>query len=154
MAKKDRTPKAERAMRIGVVDTMFARFDMGASARAELEGCPGYGETFAVVSHTVPGFKDLAVAALNLIQKDGCAIVVALGTTIQEAEKVLILRTLEHVGGNKQKAARVLGISRRCLYNRLEEYGVMKPSGEHAHDHEPEGEHDIDEDHAPHEVEA
>ncbi|MBI2393136.1 MAG: sigma-54-dependent Fis family transcriptional regulator [Deltaproteobacteria bacterium] len=60
------------------------------------------------------------------------AIVIPLGTTIQEAEKSLILRTLEHVGGNKQKAARVLGISRRCLYNRLEEYGVMKSNAEPA----------------------
>ncbi len=58
------------------------------------------------------------------------AIVVQLGTTIQDAEKLLILRTLEYVGGNKQKAARVLGISRRCLYNRLEEYGVMKSTAE------------------------
>jgi len=58
------------------------------------------------------------------------AIVIPLGTTIQEAEKSLILRTLEYVGGNKQKAARVLGISRRCLYNRLEEYGVMKSNAE------------------------
>jgi hypothetical protein len=66
------------------------------------------------------------------------AIVIPLGTTIQEAEKALILRTLEHVGGNKQKAARVLGISRRCLYNRLEEYGVMKPAGEAHHDVEGE----------------
>ena len=60
------------------------------------------------------------------------AIVIPLGTTIQEAEKSLILRTLEYVGGNKQKAARVLGISRRCLYNRLEEYGVMKAATEAA----------------------
>ncbi len=66
------------------------------------------------------------------------AIVIPLGTTIQEAEKALILRTLDHVGGNKQKAARVLGISRRCLYNRLEEYGVMKPAGEAHHDVEGE----------------
>ncbi len=65
------------------------------------------------------------------------AIVISLGTTIQEAEKSLILRTLEYVGGNKQKAARVLGISRRCLYNRLEEYGVMKPTAEAAVDDEP-----------------
>lgn len=65
------------------------------------------------------------------------AIVISLGTTIQEAEKSLILRTLEYVGGNKQKAARVLGISRRCLYNRLEEYGVMKPSGEAPVEDEP-----------------
>jgi DNA-binding NtrC family response regulator len=64
------------------------------------------------------------------------AIVIPLGTTIQDAEKSLILRTLEYVGGNKQKAARVLGISRRCLYNRLEEYGVMKASAEAAPEEE------------------
>ena len=81
MAKKKPTPKPkpEKARRIGVVDTMFARFDMGASARAELEGCSGFGETFTVVSRTVPGFKDLAVAAMNLIEQEDCEIVVALG---------------------------------------------------------------------------
>ena len=80
MAKKKPTPaKTVNALRIGVVDTMFARFDMGASARAELESCSGFGESFTVISRTVPGFKDLAVAAMNMIQQDGCAIVVALG---------------------------------------------------------------------------
>jgi riboflavin synthase len=91
VAKKKQTPKTATktatkdapttvdVQRIGVVDTMFARFDMGASARAELEGCSGFGETFTVISRTVPGFKDLAVAAMNMIQRDGCAIVVALG---------------------------------------------------------------------------
>ena len=80
MAKKKPTPaKTAKALRIGVVDTMFARFDMGASARAELEGCSGFGESFTVIARTVPGFKDLAVAAMNMIQQDGCAIVVALG---------------------------------------------------------------------------
>ena len=76
MTKKSNSPKK---VRIGVVDTMFARYDMGAAARSELEGCPGYGETFTVISRTVPGFKDLAVAALNLIEEQGCSIVVALG---------------------------------------------------------------------------
>ena len=66
-------------MKIGVVDTMFARYDMGSAARAELAECPGHGEAFEVVSRTVPGFKDLAVAAKNLIERDGCSIVVALG---------------------------------------------------------------------------
>jgi riboflavin synthase len=65
--------------RIGVVDTMFARYDMGAAARAELAECPGHGETFEVVSRTVPGFKDLAVAAKVLIEGEECDIVVALG---------------------------------------------------------------------------
>ncbi|MGD1013722.1 MAG: riboflavin synthase [Acidimicrobiales bacterium] len=76
MTKKRRSAKK---LKIGVVDTMFARFDMGAAARAELEECPGYGTKFKVVSTTVPGFKDLAVAAMNLIEQRGCSIVVALG---------------------------------------------------------------------------
>jgi riboflavin synthase len=64
---------------IGVVDTMFARYDMGAAALAELADCPGHGETFTVVRRTVPGFKDLAVAAKRMIEGDGAAIVVACG---------------------------------------------------------------------------
>jgi len=76
VTKKTKSPKKRK---IGVVDTMFARYDMGAAARAELADCPGYQETFDVVSRTVPGFKDLAVAAMNLIERDGCSIVVALG---------------------------------------------------------------------------
>ena len=64
--------------RIGVVDTMFARYDMGAEAVDELEQCPGHGERFEIVRRTVPGFKDLGVAAKRLIQHDGCGIVIAL----------------------------------------------------------------------------
>lgn len=65
--------------KIGVVDTMFARYDMGAEAVDELRHCPGYGERFEVLRRTVPGFKDLAVAAKRMIEGDGCRIVVALG---------------------------------------------------------------------------
>ncbi len=65
--------------RIGVVDTMFARFDMGSEAVAELETCPGFGTTFEVVRRTVPGFKDLGVACKRIIEGEGCRIVVALG---------------------------------------------------------------------------
>ncbi len=65
--------------RIGVVDTTFARVDMGAAARDELIGCPGYGTEFEVVSRTVPGFKDLAVAAKVLIERERCELVIALG---------------------------------------------------------------------------
>ena len=78
--KKNKSKSAPKGLvRIGVVDTMFARYDMGAAARAELKECPGYGTTFEVIAETVPGFKDLAVAAKNLIERDGASIVVALG---------------------------------------------------------------------------
>jgi riboflavin synthase len=65
--------------RIGVVDTMFARFDMGAEAIDELLSCPGFGSRFEIEHRTVPGFKDLAVACKRLIEHEGCRIVVALG---------------------------------------------------------------------------
>jgi riboflavin synthase len=64
---------------IGVIDTMFARFDMGGAALEELASCPGHGETFTVVRRTVPGFKDLAVAAKIMIERDEVSIVVACG---------------------------------------------------------------------------
>jgi riboflavin synthase len=64
---------------IGVVDTMFARVDMGALALEELRECPGYGERFSVVHRTVPGFKDLAVECKRLVEQEGCKILVALG---------------------------------------------------------------------------
>jgi riboflavin synthase len=64
---------------IGVVDTMFARYDMGKEALDELAGCPGFGTRFTTVRRTVPGFKDLAVAAKQMIEQDHCRIVVALG---------------------------------------------------------------------------
>lgn len=64
---------------IGVIDTMFARYDMGGAAVRELESCPGYGTRFEVLRATVPGFKDLAVAAKRMIELDRAAIVVACG---------------------------------------------------------------------------
>ena len=65
--------------RIGVVDTMFARYDMGAEAVDELKQCPGHGTRFEVLRRTVPGFKDLGVECKKLIEEQDCLIVVALG---------------------------------------------------------------------------
>ena len=70
---------------IGVVDTMFARYDMGGEALDALKQCPGYGTRFTTIRRTVPGFKDLAVAAKKLIEEDGCRIIVALGMPGKEA---------------------------------------------------------------------
>lgn len=64
---------------IGVVDTMFARHNMGAEAIDALQQCPGYGTRFEVVRRTVPGLKDLAVAAKKLIEEQQCRSVIALG---------------------------------------------------------------------------
>ena len=42
------------------------------------------------------------------------------GCSLQDMEREMITRTIEFVGGNKTKAAEMLGISLRTLYNRLE----------------------------------
>jgi DNA-binding NtrC family response regulator len=45
--------------------------------------------------------------------------------TLAELEREHILGVLERAGGNRSRAADVLGIPRRTLYRRLEEYGVV-----------------------------
>jgi DNA-binding NtrC family response regulator len=48
------------------------------------------------------------------------------GMTISEAEKCLIIKTLEFTSNNKTQAARMLGISVRTLRNKLQEYGGVR----------------------------
>ena len=43
--------------------------------------------------------------------------------TIEEAERILIMRALERHGGNKTEAAEELQISPRTLYRKLRSYG-------------------------------
>lgn len=43
---------------------------------------------------------------------------------LAEMEKRLILRAIRAASGNKSEAARLLGITRRALYGRLERYGL------------------------------
>ena len=70
--------------------------------------------------HLPPGFG-------HAIQRTGAndpdAIRLGVGTTVGEAEKMLILKTLESTSNNKTKAAEILGISLKTLHNKLKEYG-------------------------------
>lgn len=45
------------------------------------------------------------------------------GTTVSDAEKALIQLTLQHTKNNKTRAAEILGISLKTLFNKLKEYG-------------------------------
>lgn len=46
------------------------------------------------------------------------------GTTLPDIERESIIKTLQMARGNKLKAAEILGISRRSLYNKLEDYNI------------------------------
>jgi DNA-binding NtrC family response regulator len=45
-------------------------------------------------------------------------------TTVADAERELILKTLEHAGKNKAEAARQLGVDVKTIYNKLKAYGI------------------------------
>ena len=47
---------------------------------------------------------------------------IPVGMSLEAAEKALITATLQAVSGSKAKAAQVLGISLKTLYNRLHAY--------------------------------
>ncbi len=49
------------------------------------------------------------------------------GMTVSDAERELIKATLAEYGGNKAKAARTLGLGRKTLYRKLEEYSIESP---------------------------
>jgi DNA-binding NtrC family response regulator len=69
--------------------------------------------------------EDLGVDSLPLGVAEtipAASIVTRVGTPIAEMERRLILATLEQCEGDKKKAAELLAISLKTLYNRLNEY--------------------------------
>ena len=70
--------------------------------------------------HLPPNFGNTGVKA---VASDGEGIRLEVGTTVSDAEKMLILKTLAASNNNKTRAAEILGISLKTLHNKLKEYG-------------------------------
>jgi DNA-binding NtrC family response regulator len=70
--------------------------------------------------HLPPGFGQTTIRTTG---EDPDSVHLGVGTTVGEAEKLLILKTLEATNNNKTKAAEILGISLKTLHNKLKEYG-------------------------------
>jgi DNA-binding NtrC family response regulator len=95
------------------------------------------GEGAVQVKHLPAFLQNRPVMAAGVAMPAGTALPVALveagdgvrfqiGTTVEQAEKGLILRTLEHTRNNKTRAAEILGISLKTLHNKLKEYGAKE----------------------------
>jgi DNA-binding NtrC family response regulator len=69
--------------------------------------------------HLPPGFGQ----SVRVVVNDPDAVHLGVGTTVEEAEKLLILKTLQATSNNKTRAAEILGISLKTLHNKLKEYG-------------------------------
>jgi DNA-binding NtrC family response regulator len=69
------------------------------------------------------GLSDLP-AAMREEGRDAGALGLEVGMTVEEVEETLVRATLAHTGGDKRRAAALLGIGLRTLYRKLSRYGL------------------------------
>jgi len=62
----------------------------------------------------------------QIIEEEGPAEDLWQEMTLELLEKKHIIRTLEHLSGNKTKTAKTLGITVKTLYNKLHSYGMIQ----------------------------
>jgi len=77
--------------------------------------------------HLPPGFAMQTPAKQAF---DAGVVPVRIGSTVGEAERLLIERTLEAAGQNKTRAAEILGVSLKTLHNKLKEYSRAPAGGQ------------------------
>jgi DNA-binding NtrC family response regulator len=77
------------------------------------------------------GIKDVELIKAEAVRllKERQMVQVEVGTTVNEAERQLILKTLESTHNNKTRAAEILGISAKTLQNKLKEYSSGSEDG-------------------------
>jgi DNA-binding NtrC family response regulator len=78
-----------------------------------------------VFHHTQGAVRPAAAASAA----NGNELRIPVGSTIEHAERALIELTLEHTKNNKTRAAEILGISQKTLFNKLREYGAQDGPG-------------------------
>ena len=84
------------------------------------------GEGTIALQHLPLGLGGRAVSSTPRASADGNELRIAVGaTTIEQAERALIEQTLEHTRNNRTRAADLLGISQKTLFNKLKEYGAQ-----------------------------
>jgi DNA-binding NtrC family response regulator len=81
-----------------------------------------------VTQGSLIGAADLPLEVTRPSRSTGSTFEVTLGSSLDDVEQELIERTLEHMKGNKARAAEILGISLKTLYNRLERYQPRTPA--------------------------
>src|SRR6202167_942662 len=85
------------------------------------------GEGTLEVTHLPPGFGG---APVPRVAPTAGELHIPIGFTIEQAERALIEMTLDHTKNNKTRAAEILGISQKTLFNKLREYGTQGASAD------------------------
>ncbi|HEY0785561.1 MAG TPA: sigma-54 dependent transcriptional regulator [Acidobacteriaceae bacterium] len=74
--------------------------------------------------HLPPGFGSRSVEPAP--EDPSTTVRLDVGTTVGEAERLLIVKTLATTNNNKTRAAEILGISLKTLHNKLKEYSHIR----------------------------
>jgi transcriptional regulator with PAS, ATPase and Fis domain len=86
-------------------------------------GEPGFAPPPTRIVHTDGlGARTVQSSEVQRYLDESNSVRVEVGTTVDEAERQLILKTLVSTHNNKTKAAEILGISSKTLQNKLKEY--------------------------------
>ena len=93
----------------------LGRYDWPGNVR-ELENCV---ERAAVLCRGDVIGVELLPKAVRAGRRSGGAVTVPIGTPLREAEMELIQATLDSCGGDKETAARILGIASRTIYRKI-----------------------------------
>ncbi|HVW10212.1 MAG TPA: sigma-54 dependent transcriptional regulator [Bryobacteraceae bacterium] len=105
------------------VEALFAEYPWGGNVR-ELRNVLERavilaGEGVIQRSHLPAGFAGLPG---HLVESASGEVTLRPGVTVDEAERRLILMTLKHTNGNRARAAELLGLSVKTLFNKLKLY--------------------------------
>jgi len=72
--------------------------------------------------------NELPSSVRNATEAPASEIRVGVGTPLDEVERLCIIETLKQTEGNKRRAAALLGISEKSVYNKLERYQIATGS--------------------------
>ncbi|MCL2295011.1 MAG: sigma-54 dependent transcriptional regulator [Spirochaetes bacterium] len=75
-----------------------------------------------MTKNRIINYDDLPVSIKNESNVDN--IIIKPGTPLSEVERIVITKTLTVLNGNKSKTADVLGIGRKTLHRKLDEYNI------------------------------
>jgi len=112
------------------------RFDARAHARLQAWSWPGnlreLRQTVESAYHAARRDCVRPQAGVPWAKDTAESLVFRVGTSLQEMQRQLLLKTLAYYGNNRTQAARALGVSARTIYNRLESlraHGSELPGG-------------------------
>lgn len=74
------------------------------------------------LQHLAPGFGARLAQRRQAAHAAPVALRIPVGTNLDDVERWMIFATLRKCGGNKTRAAALLGVSLKTLYNRLNAY--------------------------------